>query len=112
MRPSRRELLALGAAATFAGPALAAETPSLRDLAKAKGLYFGSAVGAGPKGALTGSFVDPKYREILARECGVLVPENELKWYVVRAKGPQSFDFERADRIADFAKANGQALRG
>lgn len=110
---SRRDLLAAGAAATLAGPAFAAaEGPSLRELAKAKGLYFGSAVGAGPKGSLTGSFEDPKYREILARECGVLVPENELKWYVVRARGPQYFDFERADRIAEFAKANGQALRG
>jgi endo-1,4-beta-xylanase len=112
MTLSRRDLLAAGAAATLAGPAFAADGPSLRELAKAKGLYFGSAVGAGPKGALTGSFEDPKYREILARECGVLVPENELKWYVVRARGPQYFDFERADRIADFAKANGQALRG
>lgn len=112
MRLSRRDLLALGAASTFAGPAFAADETPLRDLAKAKGLYFGSAVGAGPKGALTGSFEDPKYREILARECGVLVPENELKWYVVRARGPQYFDFERADRIAAFAKANHQALRG
>jgi endo-1,4-beta-xylanase len=112
MTLSRRDLLAAGAAATLAGPAFAADGPSLRELAKAKGLYFGSAVGAGPKGAITGSFEDPKYREILARECGVLVPENELKWYVVRARGPQYFDFERADRIADFAKANGQALRG
>lgn len=113
MSLSRRDLLAAGAAATLAGPAFAApdETP-LRDLAKAKGLYFGSAVGAGPRGSLTGSFGDPQYRAILARECGVLVPENELKWYVVRAKGPQAFDFERADRIAEFAKQNGQALRG
>lgn len=116
MSLSRRDLLAAGAAAAFAGPASAApggngETP-LRDLAKAKGLYFGSAVGAGPKGAITGSFEDPQYREILARECGLLVPENELKWYVVRARGPQAFDFERADRIAEFAKQNGQALRG
>lgn len=113
MSLSRRDLLAAGAAAAFAGPALAAsdETP-LRDLAKAKGLYFGSAVGAGPKGAITGSFEDPRYRQILARDCGLLVPENELKWYVVRAKGPQAFDFERADRIAAFAKENGQALRG
>jgi endo-1,4-beta-xylanase len=105
---SRRDLLALGAASAFAGPAFAADDTPLRDLAKAKGLYFGSAVGAGPKGP----FDDPRYRAILARECGVLVPENELKWYVVRARGPQYFDFERADRIAAFAKENGQALRG
>ncbi|WP_164468188.1 endo-1,4-beta-xylanase [Caulobacter vibrioides] len=112
MTLSRRDLLAAGAASALAGPALAAEGPSLRELAKAKGIAFGSAVGAGPKGSITGSFEDARYREILARECGVLVHENELKWYVLRARGPQGFDFERADRIADFAKANGQALRG
>jgi endo-1,4-beta-xylanase len=111
MSLSRRDLMLAGAATAFAGAAHADETP-LRDLAKAKGLYFGSAVGAGPKGSLTGSFEDPKYRAILARECGVLVPENELKWYVVRQGGPTPFQFERADRIAAFAKANGQALRG
>ena len=110
---SRRQALTLGAtAATLAAvPALAAPT-SLAALARDKGLYFGSAVGAGPVGSLTGSFEDAAYRKILADECGVLVPENELKWYVVRAAGPQSFAFERADRIAAFAKANGQALRG
>lgn len=116
MRISRRDLLAAGAATAFAGPAFAAagggEGPSLRELAKAKGIQFGSAVPAGPRGATTGPFEDARHREILARECGVLVPENELKWYVIRARGPQYFDFERADRIAEFAKANDQALRG
>lgn len=112
MTLSRRDLLAAGAATALAGPALAAQGPSLRELAQAKGILFGSAVPAGPRGATTGPFEDAKHREILARECGVLVPENELKWYVVRARGPQYFDFERADRIAEFAKANGQALRG
>ena len=99
-------------ASALAAPALASEGPSLRALAKAKGIAFGSAVPAGPRGATTGPFEDARHREILIRECGVLVPENELKWYVVRARGPQSFDFERADRIAEFAKANCQALRG
>ncbi|MDR7232366.1 endo-1,4-beta-xylanase [Caulobacter sp. BE264] len=112
MTLSRRDLLAAGAASALAGPAFAAQGPSLRELAQAKGILFGSAVPAGPRGATTGPFEDAKHREILARECGVLVPENELKWYVVRARGPQYFDFERADRIAEFAKANNQALRG
>lgn len=112
MTLSRRDFLAAGAASVLAGPAFAAEGPSLRELAQAKGILFGSAVPAGPRGATTGPFEDAKHREILARECGVLVPENELKWYVVRARGAQYFDFERADRIAEFAKANGQALRG
>jgi len=114
---SRRGALGLGAAsaALAAAPVFAAEapaSPSLAKLAHDKGLWFGSAVGAGPPGAITGSFEDPRYRALLAQECGVLVPENELKWYVIRAAGPQVFDFSRADRIAAFAKANGQALRG
>lgn len=112
--PTRRQALGLaaGAAASLVAPrAFADETP-LRDLAKAKGLYFGSAVPAGPPGATTGPFEDARHRAILARECGVLVPENELKWYVVRLAGPEAFDFSRADRIAAFAKENGQALRG
>ncbi|MFY8142456.1 MAG: glycosyl hydrolase, partial [Caulobacter sp.] len=48
MTLSRRDLLAAGAASALAGPALAAEGPSLRELAQAKGIAFGSAVGAGP----------------------------------------------------------------
>jgi len=105
----RRVLLAAGAAA-LAGPALAAG-PSLKDLAAKKGLVFGSAVGAGPPGSLTGSFEDARYRALLAAECGALVPENELKWYVLRP-AEQAFAFERADRIAAFAAEHGQALRG
>lgn len=110
---SRRQTLTLGAAAaSLAATPAFARSASLASLARDKGLYFGSAVGAGPVGSLTGSFEDTAYRQILAQECGVLVPENELKWYVVRAGGPEVFDFSRADRIAAFAKANGQALRG
>jgi endo-1,4-beta-xylanase len=41
----------------------------------------------------------------------VLVPENELKWYVLRPDA-KTFAFERADRIAAFAKAHDIALRG
>lgn len=85
--------------------------PSLAALARAKGLRFGSAVGAGEAGSLTGAFDDPRYRQVLIDECGVLVPENELKWYVLRPDA-KTFAFERADRIAAFAKAHDIALRG
>jgi endo-1,4-beta-xylanase len=106
--------MGLGAAAVAAGavPGLAqAAGPSLAALAKAKGVQFGSAVGAGKAGSLTGSFEDARYRQVLIDECGVLVPENELKWYVLRPDA-KTFDFERADRIAAFAKAHDIALRG
>ncbi len=111
---SRRRFIGSGlAAATVgAGPVRAAsKPPSLASLAQAKGFRFGSAVGAGPAGSLTGSFDDPRYRQVLIDECGLLVPENELKWYVLRPDA-KTFDFARADRIAGFAKDHGMALRG
>jgi endo-1,4-beta-xylanase len=102
--------LAVGALALGATSARGS-APNLASLAKAKGLRFGSAVGAGPAGSITGSFEDARYRQLLIDECGVLVPENELKWYVLRPDA-KTFAFERADRIAAFAQAHDIALRG
>jgi endo-1,4-beta-xylanase len=104
---SRRAFLgsSLAAGATFS--ALAAEPitrASLKDLAHAKGLKFGTAIG-------TPQLDDARYAEIVRQECDTLVPENELKWYVVRRDSP-AFDFSRADRLARFAAASGLALRG
>lgn len=108
----RRQALFGAAAAALASPALAeSKVPPLKHLAAQKGLVFGSAVGAGPPGSLTGSFEDARYRAILADECGVLVPENELKWYVLRP-AEKTFAFARADRIAAFAAEHGAGLRG
>lgn len=84
---------------------------SLQTLAARSGRRFGSAVGAGRAGALTGSLADARYRDLLVRECGLLVPENELKWYALRPD-VETFDFAPADRIADFARAHGMGLRG
>jgi endo-1,4-beta-xylanase len=92
-------------------PALAAESRSLKALAAEKGILFGSSVGAGNAGTLTGSFVDAKYTNILKQECSVLVPENELKSYVI-ATEPERYNFQPADRIASFARDNGIKLRG
>jgi len=88
-----------------------AESRSLRAIAAEKGILFGSAVGAGKPGTLTGSFADARYLEVLQRECAVLVPENELKSYVISAERDQ-LDFEPGDRIARFAKDHGMKLRG
>jgi endo-1,4-beta-xylanase len=103
--PSRREFLtAAGAALMAAFPARSADQRSLKSLAAEKGIVFGSAVG-------NGSFADARYIEILQRECAVLVPENELKSYVIASRQATE-NFAPADRIADFAKANGMRLRG
>ena len=96
---------------------------SLNGVARTKGLHFGSAIGHGlnpPRGmtalkAFAGkraaSFDDPRMRALLAAQCGILVPENELKWYAIRRE-PGKFDFSGADLLADFATQHRMAMRG
>ena len=113
--PSRRNVVGglLGGVVATALPAwtAAAEPRSIKAAAADKGILFGTAVGAGRPGTLAGSFADARYVEILKQECSVLVPENELKSYVIAA-APGRYNFDPADRIAGFAKTNGIKLRG
>jgi len=114
---SRREFVAgaLGTGvASLLGPMLPAWADSkraLKNIAAEKGILFGSSVGAGEPGTLSGSFGDAGYRDILKKECAVLVPENELKSYVIAAQ-PGTYNFEPADRIAQFARSNDIKMRG
>jgi endo-1,4-beta-xylanase len=116
MYVSRRESLALCGALTMSActaPRPAGSTAiasSLDSLARRTGRRFGSAVSWGPPGADRGSFANPAYAAILERECGVLVPENELKWQFIR-RAPE-YDFRAFDQIADYATARGFPLRG
>jgi endo-1,4-beta-xylanase len=48
---------------------------------------------------------------VIKAECGLVVPENELKWQATRP-GPETFDFARMDQIAAWSQANGIELRG
>lgn len=95
---------------------------SLNSLAKAKGLAFGSCLGTGlkksaniaklaPYKSKPASFDDPQMRALMVEQCGILVPENELKWYVLRQK-PGMFDFSKADILMDFATQYQLAVRG
>lgn len=84
---------------------------SLHTLARAKGLRFGSAVAWGPAGSDTGSFANPRYAALLEAECGLLVPENEMKWRRLRPS-PTEFSFNRFDAIVAYAEAHGMAVRG
>ncbi len=121
MDVTRRDSLTLLAAAlattacsaTGAGTA-AASTPaspegSLAALAKAKGMRFGSAVGAGA--ASSGSFRNPDYARLLRQDCALLVPENEMKWQAVRP-GPEAFNFTAFDEMVRFAADNALSIRG
>jgi len=93
---------------------------SLNALAAKKGLLFGSCLGTSPssispsvafEGAHSKSFDDPAIRALTVSQCGMMVPENELKWYVLRPS-PGEFDFRRADILMTFAEQNGLAVRG
>lgn len=115
---SRRQLLAFSAAAGLAPlaplPAFAAiagsARGSLNGLAAAKGMGFGSCLG-GSHDARGSSFDDPKMRALMIAQCGILVPENELKWQALRPSAT-SFNFAAADRLVDFATQNGMRVRG
>jgi len=112
---SRRQfvngMLAGALASCVTRGAFGAESRAIKAIAADKGILFGSSVGAGRPGTLAGSFNDPRYLEILKTECSILVPENELKSYVIAAERDR-YNFEPGDRIAEFAKANGLKLRG
>lgn len=110
---TRRGVLAAGTALAASGSALAKAAPAsgLNALASAKGMVFGSAVSWSPPGADAGSFANPAYAAILERDCGILVPENQMKWqWISRTEG--SYDFRAFDATVDYAVAHGMKLRG
>jgi endo-1,4-beta-xylanase len=92
-------------AARAAAPARA--EGSLHALAASKGMRFGSTVNDGPQG----SFHDPNYARLLEADCGLLVPEVELKWRALRPS-EAVFDFRAFDHIIEQAEARGMAMRG
>lgn len=132
MKLSRRDCMAMAAAAAIE-PALAAKKPvpagsapgTLNAIAETRGMMFGSTIGldstkeglallppevlARPRRPI--SFNDPDNAALLIRECGIVVPENELKWYVVRPD-VKTYDFTRADKIVRWARKNGLMVRG
>lgn len=119
MTVTRRETIALGlglaaAACTRTGErAASAPAPgdSLHAQAQRTGHRFGSAVSWGAPGADRGSFANPAYAAILERDCGLLVPENELKWQWTRPSAT-TYDFAQMDAIVDYGVRKGMLMRG
>ncbi len=124
MNPGRREaarrLLAAGLAglvpgcastgAPDAGAGDAGE--SLDAIARRKGLRYGNAIGIAGSGSRAKSrFHDERYRALMARECGVLVCENETKWQHLRPR-PDVFRFGEADEMFAWAREHGMLVRG
>ncbi len=80
------------------------DTP-LRDRAAVKGLIYGAAT---QKYMLSSN---TEFATSFAQECGMLVPEDELKWKNLRPS-PSSFDFTRSDWLAQFASTHNMLFRG
>ncbi|NNU15484.1 hypothetical protein HK107_04005 [Parvularcula sp. ZS-1/3] len=105
--PSRRETL-LGAASLLAAAGCSqsapAPSPSLASLAAEKGLKFGTAMNSR-------QLSDPRYIDLVLKECAVIVAENEHKMYTIQPS-PDAMDFSRGDALAAFARENGLGMRG
>lgn len=96
------------ALAPFVGirPVFAEDTfRPLRTVAAQQGLSFGFAVDP----ALLDT--NPSYRDVVARQAGILVPENALKWAQVHP-AQDRYAFAPVDRMVEFAQANHQRMRG
>ena len=105
---TRREFLGAGAAMAALGSLnlfAGSQAPStLRECAKEKGIVFGSAL------SLDG-MRDAAYARLIGGQCGILVPEAELKWAALRPS-PQDFEFSRGDALCSFAAENHLLFRG
>lgn len=99
----------LGAAALGGARGLVPRIPILVDglaaRSAARGILYGSVMRVGVPER------DPAYARLYASECGVIVPGTSLFWTKTRPT-VDSFDFKDADRIYQFASANGIKLRG
>jgi endo-1,4-beta-xylanase len=78
---------------------------SIQTAASLKGIEFGTAVN------ITSLRLDPQYGPAIARDCGIVVAENEMKMeYVEPSEG--HLTFVGADETYAFARQNGMRLRG
>lgn len=109
VRPTRRTLVraglgALGSAAILDAGSAVDEEPGLHARARRRGLFFGCEV-------TRSEFSDPNLRAAILRDCGVLVPGNELKWGLTEGVRDRP-TFEAADAMIAFALEHGLKVRG
>ena len=101
----RREFLQLSLRAMAA-----ASLPSpigivrLRELARSRGLLFGSAV-SDPQ------LKRPDLTQLLLDQCSIVVAENAMKWRLTHPE-PDRFDFTQADNFMNFAESSHLLARG
>lgn len=85
--------------------------PGLNAIAARGGRKFGSAIASSPGNTNAGSIQNADYTAIIKAECGIVVPENEMKWQAVRP-APTVYAFDRMDEIVRWAQQNALAVRG
>ena len=91
------------AAGKAAGGAPVTNAP-LRDLAAPIGLRFGTAL-------IPQDIETPSYAAIAGSQFSVVTPGNGMKWQIVEPE-QGVFDWSQADQLVQFARANGQLVRG
>ncbi len=87
---------------------VSAPTPasdSLREIAASRGLLYGAAA------TKTHLSSDSEFVSAFAKQCGILVPEVELKWDKLRPV-PDKFEFGPADWLYEFAQQHEMKFRG
>jgi endo-1,4-beta-xylanase len=92
--------------ASLAATAAGSKDEALKDIAKRKGLRFGTAVGSGRN-----QFGDPAYRALVERECNIIVAENEMKWQALEP-ARDALRFGPADAMLAWARDKGMEMRG
>jgi len=103
---------ALGGCASGFMPAVQPAFEAMDDVGRRKGLRVGSAIGDSEPGSTQQfGFGNPLQRALLARECGVMVCENEMKWQALRPSADR-YDWRRADMMLKWAADNSLLVRG
>ena len=80
---------------------------TLRAYASKIGLYFGSMMDSMPGNG----WETPWVSSTLASEFNLMVPGNQLKWWIIHPT-QDTFDFNAADFLVDFAVAHDMKVRG
>ncbi|HUA15091.1 MAG TPA: endo-1,4-beta-xylanase [Verrucomicrobiae bacterium] len=83
----------------------AGDIPILKDLAAQKGILFGSATNANHLKD------DRPYADLIASQCGIITPANELKMKYLQP-GPNSFKFDEGDWIVHWAESRNIKVHG
>jgi endo-1,4-beta-xylanase len=86
-------------------PADSSDAIPLRDHAAAKGLVYG---GAAPWNLIHD---DPQFAATFAAQCGLLVPEEALKWHALRPT-IDTFNFTKADLLYAYTQQSRILFRG